>query len=232
MNLNTIAIDPRNPNLFAIAGSDEYTRLYDIRKYKWDGSTPFGKPTDYFCPRPLINDENLGITGIAYSDQSELLVSYCDDFIYLFSKDMGLGGDINVILDSSNSSDSEMESDGKDGPRVFKGHRNCVTVKGVGFFGPKCEYVVSGSDCGRMFIWRKSDMVLVRVLEADKQVVNCIESHPYISMLASSGIERDIKIWTPTAVEKANFPTNVEKVRLLALNCITLFVCRINWDSN
>lgn len=55
-------------------------------------------------------------------------------------------------------------------------------------------------------------MVLVRVLEADKQVVNCIESHPYISMLASSGIERDIKIWTPTAVEKANFPTNVEKV--------------------
>ncbi|KAL7603786.1 hypothetical protein Lser_V15G17097 [Lactuca serriola] len=212
VNLNTIAIDPRNPNLFAIAGSDEYTRLYDIRKYKWDGSTPFGKPTDYFCPRPLINDENLGITGIAYSDQSELLVSYCDDFIYLFSKDMGLGGDINVILDSSNSSDSEMESDGKDGPRVFKGHRNCVTVKGVGFFGPKCEYVVSGSDCGRMFIWRKSDMVLVRVLEADKQVVNCIESHPYISMLASSGIERDIKIWTPTAVEKANFPTNVEKV--------------------
>ncbi|KAI3499290.1 hypothetical protein L1887_35085 [Cichorium endivia] len=215
VNLNSIAIDPRNPNLFAIAGSDEYTRVYDIRQYKWDGSAPFGKPTNYFCPQHLINDENLGITGIAYSDQSELLVSYCDDSIYLFSKDMGLGGDVNVILDSnsnSNLSDCEMENDGKIGPRVYKGHRNCVTVKGVGFFGPKCEYVVSGSDCGRMFIWRKSDGILVRVLEADKQVVNCIESHPYMTMLASSGIERDIKIWTPTAVEKASFPTNIEKV--------------------
>ncbi|KAL4585077.1 hypothetical protein LXL04_009691 [Taraxacum kok-saghyz] len=229
INLNSIAIDPRNPNLFAIAGSDEFTRVYDIRQYKWDGSTPFGKPTNYFCPHHLINDENLGITGISFSDQSELLVSYCDDSIYLFSKHMGLGTDLNVILNSISPSSSSSSSpsnsngngngngglcdcDGGVGPRVYKGHRNCETVKGVGFYGPRCEYVVSGSDCGRMFIWRKSDMVLVRVLEADKQVVNCIESHPFETMLASSGLERDIKIWTPTAVEKAGFPTNVEKV--------------------
>ncbi|XP_071691406.1 uncharacterized protein [Rutidosis leptorrhynchoides] len=214
VNLNSIAIDPRNPNLFVIAGSDEFTRLYDIRHYKWDGSTDFGKPADYFCPAHLIGDEHLGITGLSFSDQSELLVSYCDDSIYLFTKDMGLGNDVNLVLDKSlTSSDSDMESDGKCVPRVYKGHRNAVTVKGINFFGPKCEYIVSGSDCGRMFIWRKNDSELLRVLEADKQVVNCIEPHPHITMLASSGIERDIKIWTPNAVEKETLPISNEKLR-------------------
>nr|GEW83297.1 hypothetical protein [Tanacetum cinerariifolium] len=193
VNLYSIAMDPRNPNLFAIAGSDEYARLYDIRHYKWDSSTDF---------------------GLAFSDQSELLASYCNDSIYLFSKDMGLGSDVKAISDDNLvSSDSEMETDGKDGPQAYKGHRNCKTVKGVNFFGPKCEYVVSGSDCGRMFIWRKSDPELIRVMEADKQAVNCIETHPRTTMLASSGIERDIKIWTPSAVDKA-LPTNINELSM------------------
>ncbi|KAD6795633.1 hypothetical protein E3N88_06529 [Mikania micrantha] len=213
VSLNSIAIDPRNPNLFAIAGSDEFTRLYDIRRYKWDGSTSFGKPADYFCPKHLIGDESLGITGLAFSDQSELAVSYYDESIYLFPKGMGLGCDANAILDNhSMGSDSDMNNDNEGGIKVYKGHINRKTVKGVNFFGPKCEYVVSGSDCGRMFIWRKRDSELVRVLEADKQVVNCIEPHPHITMLASSGIERDIKIWTPTAVQKATLPARIEKV--------------------
>ncbi|KAJ0700103.1 putative transcription factor WD40-like family [Helianthus annuus] len=212
VNLNSIAIDSRNPNLFAIAGSDEFTRLYDIRRYKWDGSAAFGKPADYFCPKHLIGDENLGITGLAFSDQSELAVSYCDEHIYLFPKGTGLGSDVNAIFANSMGSDSEMEIEDDVGIKVYKGHRNCVTVKGVNFFGPKCEYVVSGSDCGRMFIWRKSDSELLRVMEADKQVVNCIEPHPHITMLASSGIERDIKIWTPTAVQKATLPARIDKV--------------------
>ncbi|GJU45174.1 hypothetical protein Tco_1202440 [Tanacetum coccineum] len=40
----------------------------------------------------------------------------------------------------------------------------------------ECEYVSSGSDCGRMFIWRKKDAKLVRLIEADKEEVNCIEA--------------------------------------------------------
>ncbi|MBA0586791.1 hypothetical protein Gorai_017516 [Gossypium raimondii] len=74
INLNAIMIDPRNPNLFALGGSDEYTRLYDLRKYKSDGSTDFGLPFDRFCPRLLIGEYQVGITGLAFSDQSELLV--------------------------------------------------------------------------------------------------------------------------------------------------------------
>ncbi|KAA8546137.1 hypothetical protein F0562_020969 [Nyssa sinensis] len=198
IHLNTIAIDPRNPNLFA--------------------------PTEYFCPRHLIGNDQVGITGLAFSDQSELLVSYNDEFIYLFTKDMGLGpspapaspvsmgsdGDEMEPDHHSEASPSDMDPDVKVGPQVYKGHRNCDTVKGVNFFGPKCEYVVSGSDCGHIFIWKKNGE-LIRVMKADKHVVNCIESHPYTTALASSGIENDIKIWTPKAIDKAALPTNIEK---------------------
>ncbi|KAH1140524.1 hypothetical protein GLYMA_10G284000v4 [Glycine max] len=226
IHLNAIAIDPRNPNLFAVAGSDEYARLYDIRRYKWDGSTDFGQPTDFFCPPHLIGDQQVGITGLAFSEQRELLVSYNDELIYLFTQDMGLGpnppdpgspksmnSDASEIGFShgSVSSQSNMDADDKITPQVFKGHRNCETVKGVNFFGPKCEYVVSGSDCGRIFIWKKKGGQLIRVMEADKHVVNCIESHPHTMVLASSGIENDIKIWTPKALEKATLPKNIEQ---------------------
>lgn len=103
-----------------------------------------------------------------------------------------------------------------EGPRVFEGHRNCDTVKGVSFFGPNCEYVASGSDCGRLFIWRKSDAKLLRAIDGDKYVVNCIESHPNATAMASSGIDNDIKIWIPNATEPAT-PVNVSEVMYFVL---------------
>lgn len=227
IHLNAIAIDPRNPNLFAVAGSDEYTRVYDIRKYKWDGSSDFGQPANYFCPPHLIGDEQVGITGLAFSEQSELLVSYNDEFIYLFTRDMGLGpspGPSSPMSMGSDASEiggdyhSAVDADEKVAPQAYKGHRNCETVKGVNFLGPKCEYVVSGSDCGRIFIWRKKGGELIRVMEADKYVVNCIESHPHTMVLASSGIDSDIKMWTPKALERATLPKNIEQVCFFIMN--------------
>lgn len=222
INLNAIAIDPRNPNFFAVAGLDEYARLYDVRKYNLDVSTGFGQPADCFCPSHLIGDVRVGITGLAFSDQSELVVSYKNELIYLFSKDMGLGPNgvqnspVSVNGHDHSATSSPLKMGGGDeqvGPQVYKGHINCDTVKGVGFFGPRCEYVVSGSDCGRIFIWKKKGGELIRVMEGDEDVVNCIESHPYNSVLASSGIESDIKIWTPKAIERATLPTNIERVQ-------------------
>ncbi|TYK23393.1 DDB1- and CUL4-associated factor 8 [Cucumis melo var. makuwa] len=214
IQLNAIVIDPRNPNLFVVAGSDEYARLYDIRKSGEDGSTDFGQLVDSYCPPHLIGDEQVGITGLAFSELSELLVSYNDESIYLFNRDMGLGPNPNPAPPLSLSSDaSEMGAEKVDNgiPQVYKGHRNCETVKGVNFFGPKCEYVVSGSDCGRIFIWRKKGGELIRVMEADEDVVNCIEPHPHMTMLASSGIESDVKIWTPKAHERATLPEKIEQ---------------------
>lgn len=228
VHLNTIAIDPRSPNLFAVGGSyDEYARVYDIRRYKWDASTDFDQPINFYCPENLVGNEQVGITGLAFSEQSELLVSYNPEHIYLFSKDMGWGPNpapsspVSICSDtdeagcddSSEAAKSVMDTEEKPVPKVFKGHRNRDTVKGVSFFGPKSEYVVSGSDCGRIFIWRKKDGELIRVMEADKHVVNCIEAHPHTTVLASSGIDSDIKIWTPKAEERAALPANIDEFR-------------------
>lgn len=46
-----------------------------------------------------------------------------------------------------------------------------ITVKGVNFFGPKSEYIISGSDCGNIFIWDKNTEAVVQWMAGDKQGV-------------------------------------------------------------
>lgn len=92
------------------------------------------------------------------------------------------------------------------------GYRNRDIVKGVSFFGLKCEYVVSGLDCGRIFIWRKKDGEFFRVMEVDKYVVNCIEFYLYIIVFVSSGIESNIKIWILKVEEKVILLINIDEV--------------------
>lgn len=191
---------------------DEYARVYDIRSYRSEGWYNFTQPVDHFCPRHLIGNDHVGITGLAFSDQSELLASYSDEFIYLFAPDMGLGP---APYSSSTKTEEERRT-----PQVYKEHKNRETVKGVNFFGPKCEYVVSGSDCGRIFIWRKKDGELLRAMEADKHVVNCIESHPHMPLMCSSGIDTDIKIWTPGGTEKPMSPRNAKQVMSSMANLV------------
>lgn len=46
-----------------------------------------------------------------------------------------------------------------------------IAVKGVNFFGPNSEYVISGSDCGNIFIWDKNTEAVVQWMAGDKQGV-------------------------------------------------------------
>jgi nuclear receptor interaction protein len=59
--------------------------------------------------------------------------------------------------------------------RVFTGHCNVKTVKDVNFYGLQDEYVVSGSDCGNVFIWDRKTAQLVNILEGDGEVVNVVQ---------------------------------------------------------
>ncbi|PUZ40311.1 hypothetical protein GQ55_9G412800 [Panicum hallii var. hallii] len=218
VHLNAIAIDPRNPNLFAVGGSNAYARVYDIRKHKWDGSSDFAHPSDCYCPPHLVDDKRVGITGLAFSHLSELLVSYNEENIYLFPKNGGLGSDpkSSIKIGANEGYKSTMAASGQDiaqpAPQVYVGHCNRKTVKRVTFIGPNDEYVASGSDCGRIFIWRKRDGRFLRAMEGDECIVNCIEPHPHDMTIASSGIDNDVKMWTPSAIERAPV-VNIEELR-------------------
>ena len=41
------------------------------------------------------------------------------------------------------------------------------SVKGVNFYGLHSEFVVSGSDCGHVFLWDKETEEIVQYMEAD-----------------------------------------------------------------
>jgi DDB1- and CUL4-associated factor 8 len=138
--------------------------------------------------------------------------------IYLFPKNGGLGPDpkLSVKGGSNKGSKSTEVASGQGGdepaaPQAYIGHRNHETVKRVSFMRPNDEYVTSGSDCGRIFIWRKRDGKLLRAMEGDECIENCIEPHPHSMMIANSGIDNDVKIWTPSAIERAPI-INVDEV--------------------
>ncbi|XP_022768413.1 WD and tetratricopeptide repeats protein 1-like isoform X2 [Durio zibethinus] len=84
--------------------------------------------------------------------------------------------------------------------RRYVGHCNVGTdIKQASFVGQRGEYVASGSDDGRWFIWEKQTGRLIKMLLGDDAVVNCVQCHPFDCFVATSGIDNTIKLWTPTA---------------------------------
>ncbi|XP_072035667.1 DDB1- and CUL4-associated factor 6-like [Amphiura filiformis] len=94
--------------------------------------------------------------------------------------------------------------------KVYKGHRNSRTmIKEANFWGN--NFVLSGSDCGHVFIWDRHTSELVMLLEGDRHVVNCVQPHPFDAVLATSGIDYDIKLWAPLA-EYPHYPDDADEV--------------------
>uniref|UniRef100_A0A8D2CL99 WD and tetratricopeptide repeats 1 n=2 Tax=Sciurus vulgaris TaxID=55149 RepID=A0A8D2CL99_SCIVU len=80
----------------------------------------------------------------------------------------------------------------------YCGHCNTTTdIKEANFFGSNAQYIVSGSDDGSFFIWEKETTNLVRVLQGDESIVNCLQPHPSYCFLATSGIDPVVRLWNP-----------------------------------
>ncbi|KAF9091610.1 DDB1- and CUL4-associated factor 6 [Mortierella sp. GBA35] len=95
--------------------------------------------------------------------------------------------------------------------QTYWGHANVKTmIKEANLFGPNSEFVMSGSDDGRIFIWNKKTGKLLNAVKGDERVVNCLQPHPFSKfLLAASGIDKTIKIFMPTAED----PVDVSKIR-------------------
>ncbi|GFZ17893.1 transducin/WD40 repeat-like superfamily protein [Actinidia rufa] len=176
--LNAIVIDPRNPNYFAIGGSDEFARVYDVRKYLSDCSGSLDAPVNTFCPRQLIETRNVHITSLAYSNTSELLVSYNDELVYLFQKNMGIGPS---PLSAPHEDLQQLEE-----PQAYSGHRNSKNGQ------------------------RRAK--LVRVMVGDRHIVNQLEPHPHMPVIATSGLAKNIKLWAPSSNDILPLPHNIQEI--------------------
>ncbi|KAF9510841.1 hypothetical protein BS47DRAFT_1331473 [Hydnum rufescens UP504] len=118
--------------------------------------------------------------------------------------------DSNMNADGNRDSDSldSEEEPGDDCPsrlirpivfprRRFVGACNVETVKDVNFLGAKDEFVTSGSDDGNWFLWSKDSGELKGIWEGDGSVVNAIEPHPTLPLVAVSGIDETVKLFSP-----------------------------------
>ncbi|KAL8277263.1 hypothetical protein RQP46_010332 [Phenoliferia psychrophenolica] len=90
-------------------------------------------------------------------------------------------------------------------PKIEDGHANDDTVKDVNFaFGG--NMVVSGSDDGNWFVWekdaegeKKGEGRLRGIYLGDESVVNVLQPHPRLPLVAISGIDNTIKIFGPVS---------------------------------
>jgi len=115
---------------------------------------------------------------------------------------------------SANAQEEQEQKENIEVPITFKakfrGHISVRTIKACNFFGPDSEYVISGSDDGRVFFWDKKTQRVLNVLEGHASVVNVLEPHPWLPVLATSGIDNEVKIWSPEGA----YPTREEQLNL------------------
>ncbi|ELU09524.1 hypothetical protein CAPTEDRAFT_156303 [Capitella teleta] len=180
--LYSIHANPSKSHEYCVGGRDHFLRVYDKRMINEENQN--NGVMKKFCPRSLLNESEIkaNVTCAVYSHNGdEILATYNDEDIYLF--------------DSTHS-------DGADYIHKYFGHRNNQTVKGVNFYGPHSEFIVSGSDCSNIFIWDKETENVVQYFHGDDGgVVNVLEPHPTCPILATSGLDHDVKVWAPSAQE-------------------------------
>lgn len=101
----------------------------------------------------------------------------------------------------------------------FCGHCNTHTdIKEANFIGERGDYIAAGSDDGNIFIWEKASGNLIRVLHGDDSIVNCVQWHPSVPMLASSGIESVVRLWEPKPLGQRDAEVVREKVKVCQEN--------------
>ena len=59
------------------------------------------------------------------------------------------------------------------------------------------NFIIAGSDDGKFFIWDRKTTNIVKVLHGDESIVNCLQPHPSTCFLATSGIDKEIRLWSP-----------------------------------
>uniref|UniRef100_W8BY12 DDB1-and CUL4-associated factor 5 n=1 Tax=Ceratitis capitata TaxID=7213 RepID=W8BY12_CERCA len=84
---------------------------------------------------------------------------------------------------------------------------NSCTMKSCTFAGENDEFVLSGSDDFNLYVWRVSDVNLERtdqwventqmVLYGHRSIVNQVRYNPEKCLIASSGVEKIVKLWSP-----------------------------------
>ena len=135
------------------------------------------------------------ITGLALSSNDEqLVVSY--------------GGHASVMM--------LFDCQTRQKRTEFLGHINEATVKGCRF-GAHDRVVMGGSDDGNAFVWDAQTGKCLSVFEGDSSITNCVAMQEDDLIVATSGLDADIRLHYPTATHDRR----EEMVSILSTNLRT-----------
>lgn len=207
IELESVAMHPLDANYFIVGGGDCFVRLYDRRKPAACVKQVAPLHVQKKCKRQNDGIQYpIHITSACYNhDGSRALASYSGDAIYELDMTYEPVQNENVLQ-------SEMEEDTVT-VRSYQGHRNVRTVKEVKYMGASSDFVMSGSDCGHLFIWSAKTGHILNILAADKHIINCIAPIPtHDPIFATSGIEYDVKMWWPTCQQHATYKSDMSQL--------------------
>jgi WD40 repeat protein len=204
-SIYAMSLNPCRPHEIIIGGTSEVIQLFDLRytstlstcgsdsglDSQSSLSNPSG-PVGKYYPSHL-SGQGFCVTGLKFNhDGKEFVATYNDENIYTI--DTAIHDQRGYLPFSINLNEEEQRGY----VRKYKGHTNSYTIKQVTYMGSRSEFIVSGSDFGRVYIWDTSTAKPVRVFKADScGAVNCVTPHPTLPLLATSGIDDDAKIWGP-----------------------------------
>jgi len=178
----SIQSNPRNGQQFSVTGRDQYLRLYDLRMIKSK------QPLCFFCPTDVAKcDMETNPNSAVFSpDGTEILISY--DFLGHTDK--------NIYLWSTTAPSNTPPE------HIYRSYRDSPTIN---FYGESGEFILAGSNdayagvnSGDIFFWSKEGEGVVKVVPGDSHgIVRSVEVHPSLPIIASSGVDNDVKLWSP-----------------------------------
>ncbi|GJJ07429.1 hypothetical protein Clacol_001631 [Clathrus columnatus] len=212
--LSTISISALTPYHFVVGGESPYAYLFDRRqvgrriKEEWGVDLNaseittcvrrFGRPPCVSSPRSFDHDYITG-SRISQVNGHELLLSYSGDAVYLFSiRDTpeATHSSLNMINNERICLDTEEVQEGQsDHAESQEYEDNILPYLDQAIVRPRRKYF------GACNIRTIKDGIttgdIVDIHEGDGSIVNVIEQHPYLPILAVSGIDDTVKIYSP-----------------------------------
>lgn len=182
--LHTVVSHPLDKHKIVVGGDSPYVFLYDLRRI---ACNPNEIGPKYCLDNNFENTTNF-VTSTAFNSTGDkLLISYNDDDLYVCRTD-----NWNFI-------------------HRYKGHRNEKTIKGCAWFGD--DFVLSGSDDGYVYGWDiESEHIVFFQKGNSKGAVNCLSVHPTLPILASSGLDHDVKVWEPSSPDWPQTMKNIKPI--------------------
>ncbi|ESN91551.1 hypothetical protein HELRODRAFT_131009, partial [Helobdella robusta] len=214
--MHSLCFNPVDPRFIVTANSGEGTQLWDIRVPR--------KPLHKYGSRHLHSGHRTSMS-VCFNRLGTHLMA--------LRRQRGP-----VVFDVADSLPPvQFEGDG---------YRNFCTMKSCTFAGENDEYVISGSDDFKLYMWKiptdeKSKGIFEKVtqthctLEGHRSIVNQVRYNPQSCLIISSGVEKIVKVWSPLPIgdlKSDECKAEIPRAKFTTLQYIGLVMSDGNLDGD